>query len=53
MDAESLYSYVSSNIVNSISLPFISPNPAILYQSEKQNKTAFQVGYFKQRTKIK
>lgn len=38
-------------IVNSMSLPFISPNPAILYQSEKQDKTAFQVGCFKQRTK--
>ncbi len=35
------------NIVNSMSLPFISPNPEILYQIEKQYKTAFQVGYFK------
>lgn len=39
------------NIVNSISLPFISLNPAILYQSEKQDKTAFQVGYSKQQTR--
>jgi hypothetical protein len=51
MAAESLYSYVSSNIVNSISLPFISPNPAILYQPEKQNKTAFQVECFKRQTR--
>ena len=39
------------NIVNSMSLPFIPPNPVILYQSEKQYKTVFQVGYFKQQTR--
>lgn len=30
-----------------MSLPFISPNPAVLYQPEKQDKTAFQVEYLK------